>query len=205
MGWPAFVVAGPRAGPTGMETVMSTQTDKPQLGDEAIEKGSGKNWAEWVEVLDAWGAADKSHTEIARHVHELGVDEWWAQSVTVGYERIKRLRATGQQRDGSFEGSASKTFGVGIDRLSAAWINDSERDQWLEPGLLTMRTAQEGKSARFDIANDGGVLALYLADKGLDKSSVQLQVVKLASKDAADAFRETWKGRLADLAKHLKE
>src|SRR5680860_1290995 len=184
---------------------MSTQTDKPQLGDDAIEKGSGKNWAEWVEVLDAWGAADTAHTEIARHVSDLGVDDWWAQSVTVGYERIKGLRATGQQRDGSFEGSASKTFPVGVDRLSAAWIDESERDQWLEPGLLNLRTAQEGKSARFDIANDGGILALYFTDKGPDKSSVQLQVVNLASKEAADTFRETWKTHLADLARHLSE
>lgn len=178
--------------------------DKPQLDDEAIERGSGKNWAEWVEILDAWGAAGKNHTEIARHVHDLDVDDWWAQSVTIGYEQIKGLRATGQQRDGSYEGSASKTFGVGVDRLSAAWIDDSERDQWLEPGLLTLRTAQEGKSARFDIANDGGILALYFTDKGPDKSSVQLQVVNLASKEAAGTFRETWKARLTDLAKHLK-
>lgn len=182
---------------------MSTQPDKPQLGDEAIAKGSGKNWAEWVEILDDWGAADKSHTDIARHVHELGVDDWWAQSVTVGYERIKGLRATGQQRDGSFEGSASKTFAVSVDRLAAAWTDDADREAWLTPGTLTLCTAQEGKSARFDVADEGGILAMYFTDKGPDKSSVQLQVVNLASKEAADAFRETWKARLADLAKHL--
>ena len=184
---------------------MSTQTDKPQLGDDAIEKGSGKNWAEWVEVLDAWGAADTAHTEIARHVSDLGVDDWWAQSVTVGYERIKGLRATGQQRDGSFEGSASKTFPVPVERLYAAWIDESERDTWMKPGWLTLRTAQEGKSARFDVADDGGILALYFTDKGSDKSSVQLQMANLTSKEAAGAFRETWKARLAELASHLAD
>ncbi len=71
---------------------MQTSTATPDLSDEAIRQGSGKTWAEWVEILDTWGAADKQHKEIARYVSDLGVDGWWAQGVTVGYERIKELR-----------------------------------------------------------------------------------------------------------------
>ncbi len=183
---------------------MPMPTDKPRHNDEVIENGSGKNWADWGNILDDWGAAEKSHTEIARHVARLGVDDWWAQSVTVGYERIKGLRAAGQGRDGLFEGSASKTFAVGADRLSAAWIEESERDTWLTPGTLTLRTVQEGKSARFDIVNENGILALYFTVKGTNKSTVQLQLDKLPSKEAAVEFRAIWKGRLADLARHLE-
>ena len=182
---------------------MTTTTTKPDLSDEAIKNGSGKTWAEWVEILDAWGAAEKPHKEIAWYVADLGVDGWWAQGVTVGYERIKGLREHGQRRDGHFEGSASKTFAVPVERLCAAWTDESERDRWLEPGTLTMRTAQAGRSARFDLA-DGGILALWFTDKGPEKSSVALQLDKLTAKAAANAFRETWKARLADLAKHLK-
>lgn len=183
---------------------MTTPNDKPRMSDEAIRNGSGKNWAEWVEILDAWGAAGKTHTEIARHISGLGVDGWWAQSVTVGYERIKGRRAAGQRSDGLFEGSASKTFPFPVERLYAAWTDESERDQWLEPGLLTLRTGQEDRSARFDIVGDNRILSLYFTDKGAGKSSVALQQVKLPSKNAADAFRETWKLLLSDLARHLK-
>ena len=43
-----------------------------------------------------------SHTEIAAMVNKTWkVDGWWSQTVTVGYERIKGLRARGQRRDGT--------------------------------------------------------------------------------------------------------
>jgi hypothetical protein len=181
---------------------MTTKASMPPVSDEAIRRGSGKGWDEWVAVLDAWGALDRSHTEIANHVHEaFGVDGWWAQSVTVGYERLKDLREVGEVAGGRFAGSASKTFPVPLDRLWQAWIDDAQRDQWLPPGTLTLRTAQEGRSARFDIAG-GGILALWFTDKGA-KSSVQLQQETLPSKEAADTFRATWKAHLANLAAYL--
>ena len=185
--------------------MTATITAKPDLGDEAIRKGSGKSWDEWVQILDAWGAAEKPHKEIARYVCDLGVDGWWAQGVTVGYERIKGLRDPGQRRDGHFEGSASKTFPVSVERLFAAWTDEAERDRWLEPGTLALRTAQDNRSARFDLAGEGGILALWFTDKGPGKSSVALQLDKLPSKEAADEFRETWKAHLADLAGYLRE
>ena len=178
---------------------MTTNASMPPVSDEAIRRGSGKGWDEWVAILDAWGAAERSHTEIARHVHEAhGVDGWWAQSVTVGYERLKGLREVGEVAAGRFSGSASKTFPVPLDRLWQAWIDDAARDQWLPPGTLTLRTAQEGRSARFDIAG-GGILALWFTNKGA-KSSVQLQQETLPSKNAADDFHAEWKGHLTALA-----
>lgn len=185
--------------------MTATIAVKPDIGDEAIRKGSGKSWDEWVQLLDAWGAAERPHDEIARYVCDLGVDGWWAQGVTVGYERIKGLRAYGQRRDGRFEGSASKTFPVPVERLFAAWTDQSERNRWLEPGILTLRTARDNRSARFDFAGESGIFALWFTDKGLGKSSVALTFDKLPSKEAADAFRETWKAHLASLAKHLNE
>ena len=35
---------------------MQTLTATPDLSDEAIRKGSGKTWDEWVQLLDASGA-----------------------------------------------------------------------------------------------------------------------------------------------------
>ncbi len=183
--------------------MIQTFAATPDLSDEAIRKGSGKTWAEWVELLDAWGAAEKPHQEIARYVYDLGVDGWWAQGVAVGYERIKGLRDHGQRRDGRFVGSASKTFAVHVERLFTAWTDESERNRWLEPGTVTMRTAQDHRSARFDLAG-GGILALWFTDKGLEKSSVAVQRAGLPSKEAADHFRETWKAHLAELSRYLK-
>jgi hypothetical protein len=48
---------------------------------------------------------------------------WWSQTVAVGYERIKGLRAIGQRMDGSFEASKSRTFAVPLARLYGAFRN----------------------------------------------------------------------------------
>src|SRR5262249_3717987 len=58
--------------------------------DDAIAAKTGRTWQEWVRVLDADGAATMPHRAIAVLVNKKHhVDDWWAQTVTVGYERIK--------------------------------------------------------------------------------------------------------------------
>ena len=53
-------------------------------------------------MLDGWEAASRSHTEIARWLREEhGVDGWYSQSITVGYERARGLRAPGERRTDS--------------------------------------------------------------------------------------------------------
>jgi hypothetical protein len=54
----------------------------------------GKGWSEWFRILDAWGSTKRSHWEIARYLRSRdGVGGWWAQTVTVGYERARGMRA----------------------------------------------------------------------------------------------------------------
>ena len=183
---------------------MPAETTTLQMSDDAIQRGSGKTWAQWRELLDAWGAAEKPHDEIARYVYELGVDGWWAQGVTVGYERMIGRRGVGERADGKFSTSASKTVPAGIAEHFAAWTEDARRDEWLAPGTLTLRTAQEGSSARFDDNEYGGIIALYFTDKGEARSSVSIQIEKLASKDDIPERKATWKARLNDLAAYLK-
>src|ERR671922_201454 len=62
--------------------------------DEAVRQNTGKGWREWVSILDDWGARERTHRDIARHLQEEhGVPGWWAQTVTVGYERARGMRA----------------------------------------------------------------------------------------------------------------
>ena len=117
--------------------------------DAVLKAKTGCTWERWVKALDRAQAYTWSHREIATHVHEkYKIPGWWAQTVTVGYERIKGLRAIGQRRDGSFEASKSRTFAVPLVRLYRAWHDSSTRARWL-PGVdLTVRTATRGKSMR---------------------------------------------------------
>src|SRR5688500_17067016 len=71
------------------------------VSEAAIAARTGRTWAEWVVTLDGAGARDLSHTAIADLVHgRFGGDDWWAQSVTVGYERLTGKRANLQKADG---------------------------------------------------------------------------------------------------------
>jgi hypothetical protein len=177
----------------------------PGMSDDAILRGTGKTWEEWIALLDAWGGSDHSHPEIARHVHETyGVGGWWAQSVTVGYERARGMRAVHERPDG-FSMNVSKTISVPVERLFTAFVEPDQRERWLEAVSLRNRTSQPNRSARFDVLPGETRLAITFVAKGAEKSAAQLQMERLT--DAADVARwkALWKEQLALLAAYLSE
>ena len=97
------------------------------MSNTSVSKKTGRTWAEWVAVLDAARAAEKPHAQIAAHVRSLGTPDWWTQMVTVGYERIRGLRAKGQGRDGGYAAGKSRTFDVPVKRLFNAFANARTR------------------------------------------------------------------------------
>lgn len=172
--------------------------------DETLETKTGKSWAEWQAIIDGWGGADKSHTETAAWlVDEHKVDGWWAQAVTVGYERAIGRRKTGQRNDGTYSASVSKTINASAVDIHAALIDDGRRSEWLADGVVAYRTDSAPKSARFDDLEAGQIIAFFLSARGDDKTSVAVQGEKFASQDDADAWKAVWKPRLNDLAKNL--
>jgi hypothetical protein len=179
-------------------------TDDLGHSDAAIRRATCKGWATWVRLLDRWGAADRTHTEIARYVStELGVDGWWSQAVTVGYERARGRRAANQRADGSFCAYVSKTVPVDVRTLSSAMTDARRRNRWLGPGVLRVRTSQPGRSARFDL--DGGPVRMtaWFEDKGPARSTVSLQIEPLPDRESLERARVVWRARLADLAAAL--
>ncbi|HEU5041080.1 MAG TPA: hypothetical protein VFT84_09685, partial [Gemmatimonadales bacterium] len=159
-----------------MPTQRRTDTpDYPTLAgmsEAAIKAATGCDWARWVRALDREGAQAWPHREIAAHVHQRHeVSSWWAQSVTVGYERIKGLRAIGQRRGGSYEANKSRTIAVPVGRLYDAFRNARTRRRWPGPAALTVRTAIPGKSMRVTW-NDGTSVELHFVAKGSAKSQV---------------------------------
>lgn len=171
--------------------------------DETIKRGSGKSWDEWFAILDAWGATKRSHGEIARYVNEEHeVAGWWAQTVTVGYERGRGMRRIHERTDGFYVG-VSKTLPVGAKRLSEEFTDTRKRNRWLEPGTLRTRTSQPGKSARFDFGDEGSRVHVYFVSKGRGKATVAIQHEKLPDEGAVEDTRAFWKERLARLAERL--
>jgi uncharacterized protein YndB with AHSA1/START domain len=198
---PETTAAAPAA--ASAEATAPAWVEQPGMSDEAILRNTGKTWAEWFALLDHWGATERTHAEIARHVYETSdISGWWAQGVTVGYERARGMRKRHERPDG-FSVNASKTVAAPVERLFAAFVDDSLRDQWLEPGTLRLRTSQPERSARFDIVATGTVLTANFTAKGESKASVQLQELKIATEDDVESRKTLWKASLNRLAAML--
>lgn len=184
---------------------LPSRVAEPGVSDAAVSKATGKTWDEWFALLDAWDGTAHTHAEIARHLDETyGIDGWWAQNVTVGYERARGMRALHERPDG-FSMNASKTFPVPVERLFAVFVESEERERWLEAVTLRNRTNQLNKSARFDVLPGEIRLAVTFVTKGPQKAVAQLQQERLA--DAADVARwkALWKEQLALLAEFLSD
>ena len=171
--------------------------------DAILKEKTGCTWERWVKALDRAKAYTWPHREIAKYVNEkYKVPGWWAQTVTVGYERIKGLRAVGQRRDGSFEANKSKTFPVPLTRLYRAFHDARMRARWL-PGVdLTVRTATREKSMRITWPDRTSVVVGF-ERKGPEKSLVALAHQKLPDKASATRMKAYWAERLVALEKVL--
>jgi hypothetical protein len=173
------------------------------MRDTAIREKTGRTWEEWTRTLDKEGAAQMSHRDIAQVVRtNYKVADWWTQTVTVGYERIKGLRARGQRRDGSYEASKSRTYNVPVTVLFDAWANAAKRRRWLSDASVKVRTATAPKSMRLGW-DDGSIVAVGFYPKGASKSSVAVQHTRLRDRESANAFREYWTERLDALGQLL--
>ena len=174
----------------------------PGMADEAIAKGTGAGWDDWFRILDAWGATTRTHTDIARYLREdRGVSGWWAQSVTVGYERARGLRAIHETTRG-FEVSISKTIAAPPDDVWPAILEARKRSRWLEPGDLgaRRRAGPIGRSATFDVPSDGTRVAIAIDPRGDDRSTVTVTHEGLVDAADIEAKRTAWKARLDRLA-----
>ncbi|HWB43365.1 MAG TPA: hypothetical protein VG500_19030 [Gemmatimonadales bacterium] len=171
--------------------------------DAILKEKTGCNWERWVRSLDAHKAYTWRHGEIAKYVAEkYKVPGWWAQMVTVGYERIKGLRAVGQRMDGLFEAGKSRTFAVPVSDLYRAFHDGRTRARWL-PGLdLTVRGATREKSIRLTWP-DGTPVTAWFERKGEGKSVVALAHGKLPDRAAASQAKQFWGERLDALKEVL--
>ena len=171
------------ADPAGFEGV------KLATSDETIRRRTGRGWEEWFELLDEWGAPNRTHRETARWLAEqqgLHPLAWNVQAVAASYERARGLRAVGEKDDG-FVVTASRTVAVPVERLYEAFVSDSARARWLPDGRLRERTATRPKSARFDWGDgDTRVNVTFLERRGEEYRVARAQTTCRRERGRAD-------------------
>jgi hypothetical protein len=195
---------------TARASLLSAEEPKaPQdaaftVSDDAIRRRTGLGWEQWFDILDEWGATERTHKEIARWlVDEQGVDGWGAQSVTVSYERARGMRAVGERPNG-FSVTASKTVAVPVERLYEAFVDEMLRQRWLPDGELTERTATKPRSARFDWGDGATRVIVGFESKGEAKSLAALEHERLANGEEAERMKHFWRERVAALKEVLE-
>ena len=179
---------------------------EPRFSDEVVRERTGKSWREWFALLDAWGAKQREHAEIAAWLNaEHGVPGWWAQGVTVEYEKARGLRPVGGDRDGTLNAGASKTVAVPAERLFEAFADLELREQWLPGAPLRERTAQPGRSVRYDWGDGTTRVIVGLTAKDAAKSTVAISHERIPDSETAERMKAYWRDRLAVLKAVLED
>lgn len=174
------------------------------ISSDAVQKATGKEWEEWFNILDKEDSTSKSHKEIAAWLSgHFDLSGWWAQMVTVQYERERGMRKVHEKRDG-FEASKSKTINVSLDKLYRAWFDEKRRSVWLDDLDFKIRKATENKSLRITWPDDTNV-EVYFYAKGENKSQVTIQHNKLASQDDVKQRKEYWQKQIGQLVAFLAD
>jgi hypothetical protein len=168
--------------------------------DSALRRNTGKPWAEWVRILDDWGADAKPHRDIARWLNrDRGVDGWWSQQVTVGYEIVIGRRVVGQRSDGRFSATATRTMAAPVEEVMEAVVDEGRRAEWLPRAPLSPRRSTAERTARFDWEDGASRVVFWFEGLGDAKSRVAMEHERLPDKAETDRMKAYWRSALARL------
>jgi hypothetical protein len=164
---------------------------EPEHSEAVIADATGRGWREWCELIDAWPGNEDGHAAVATWLQaEHGVPGWWAQSVTVGWERITGRRLPHQVADGTFTANRSRTIDTDHAAL-AELLRDGEGRAELFPGLAPeLRSRPTSKNVRLGI--DGGVVEIAIAPKGDHRATVHVSHARLASPEEVAHWKAFW-------------
>ena len=191
---------------------------KHPVSDAKIAAKTGHGYDYWFEVLDRFDAVKKGHGATARHLTEShGVDSWFAQSITVAYERARGVRTVNQRSDGEFEVSVSKVVVGNAAAVIRTLTNARQRgrlkvsDDGLVRALGAALSAPASKGfvvrpdglGRFRYKWGDTTVQFYLQPKAGNKLSVVVTNMNLASPEMVEQRRAVWRETLNSLAEIL--
>ena len=203
-------VPEPKAAPAR----KTSKRDSPISEAKFVER-TGHGFDHWFAVLDKFDGVKKGHTAAARHLHDVhGVDGWYAQGITVAYERARGVRVANQRCDGAFEVSVSKTIPGDANTIIRALTDPRQRarltaaDKTLLPALAAALEAPKSKG--FVVRPDGlgryrynwgdTTVQFYMVPKPGNKMSVVVTNMKLTNSAAVEERRILWRELLNSLA-----
>ena len=204
-----------RQAPQAAPAPAAKTTKRRGMSEAKFIERTGHGFDHWFAVLDRFDAMKKGHTAAARHLYEAhGVDGWYAQGITVAYERARGVRELNQRCDGAYEVSVSKTIHGNVASIVRTLTNARQRAQLRvsDAGVLPALAAglAAPKSKGFVVRPDGlgrfrykwgdTTVQFYMVPKPGDKVSVTVSHMNLANTDAVESRRSMWREMLNSLA-----
>lgn len=164
---------------------------EPEMPDDSVREATGRGWDEWCDVIEAWPGHVDGHAAVAAWVYEQNdITHWWAQGVTVGWERITGRRLPNQMSDGTFTAGKTKTVRVDAQELRAALLDDDERADLFPGHETTLRSKPTSKSLR--IAFEEGTALFTLTPKPDGRTTVNVSHERLPDLDAVSKWKFHW-------------
>lgn len=172
------------------------------------EKVTQRGWADWVTLIDTMGGRELPHPEIVPLVQkeiahlDLKNHGWWAQGITIAYEQHIGRRIPGQQGDGTFASSASKTIPGSMDDALAAWVSlIDDRTELNGVELTDEPTTSATAKWRYwrCLLGDGSRINVTVNESAPGKCRVAVQHSQLVSPEQAAEWKAYWKAQLAEV------
>jgi uncharacterized protein YndB with AHSA1/START domain len=167
--------------------------------------------------------ADAPHKQIADFLHrECGQSYWWAQEVTVSYEKRVGRRVLGQTQDGRFQIGVSKTIPASAETVWSYLESDAGREALFSgagggfaelaeldgttPEGAHVQTTTYVPSSHIRMRwqspdwDSPSILQIRVTAKSDSKCTVSFHQEKLPSQVAREAMRDRWGATCATLA-----
>jgi hypothetical protein len=130
------------------------------MKDDTVKNETGRYLAEWFKVIRQAGMAHASHKHIAAFLCEKSdISSWWAQEITVEYEKHIGRRKLGQTQDGLYQIGVSKTIDA-----SAAVLWERLQSQWVISLITSTLNGEEITGDSHTAAAQAGLESLHSLD-----------------------------------------
>ena len=208
--------SAPSMGPTTPSAAPSSPATKGSVSDAMARRKTGHALDHWFAILDRFGGIEKGHPASARHLHDdHGLPGWYAQGITVAYERARGARSIHQRMSGEYEVSVTKTVNGDTRTVARAFTSAATRQRWLRhaaadlarsltDGLLSPSSKgvviRADGQGRFRYRWDSTTVQFHLLPKGTNRTSVVVTHMKLAGPQDVERRRAEWRVALAALA-----
>lgn len=105
-----------------------------RVSAQSVLKHTGKDWDQWVQILEKAGARVWVHKDITVFLNKkYDISWWWTHVVTTGYEVYIERKAAGRNLKGEYQITSTKSFKVDGDRLWKFVASAEGIAMWLAP------------------------------------------------------------------------